>query len=300
MTALDEKMRIWSQAPSITESDRIARTERAINEAIQGSSDPRVRAAKVFAKGSVKAKTNIRNGSDIDIVVMPKNIFIAHYPENLAHTDFGNETISYSYSDFRKGVHNAIVDKFGDTEVTDGNKAIRIRGTFSGSRIDADVIPAFEHRRYTNPNDLEAFHPGMVFFTKNDSKEIINWPHHNYDNTIAKHESTGRRYRKVIRVLKNVRREMQDQGIGAAQDVASFLIESLAWNAPNHLYNQWTLSTDVFNVLDHTISATYTQEGCDEWGEVNELKYLFKGGQKWTRQQAHDYLVAAKAYLEAI
>lgn len=299
MSTLDEKIRIWSQAPSITEMDRINSTERAIRDAISKSSDPRVVEAKIFAKGSVKSRTNIRNGSDIDIVVMPKNVFLVDYPNDLTDKDFQNSEAGYTYGEFRSAVLKALREKFGFTDIEDGNKALKIRGTFSGSRIDADVIPAFEHRRYTTPGDSNTYHEGMEFIAKN-GKHTINWPHHNYDNTIWKQDETGKRYRKVIRVLKNLRREMQDQGISAANDIASFLIESLAWNAPNNLYNGWTLTDDVISVLDHTIGHTSSQESCDEWGEVNELKYLFKGGQKWTRAQANGYLVAAREYLEGI
>ncbi len=32
---------------------------------------------------------------------------------------------------------------------------------------------------------------------------------------------------------------------------------------------------------------------CNEWGEVSELKYLLRPQQKWTRQQANEFILAA-------
>jgi len=36
---------------------------------------------------------------------------------------------------------------------------------------------------------------------------------------------------------------------------------------------------------------------CSEWGEVSELKYLFRSPQKWTREQAHKFIDAAWDYI---
>jgi len=55
------------------------------------------------------------------------------------------------------------------------------------------------------------------------------------------------------------------------------------------------------DMLRHVIADVYNKtvkdEDCSEWGEVNELKYLFRSQQHWTRQQANDFLVAAWKYM---
>jgi len=38
-------------------------------------------------------------------------------------------------------------------------------------------------------------------------------------------------------------------------------------------------------------------EKCSEWGEINELKYLFRTGQPWTLLQAHSFASAAWDFL---
>ena len=76
---------------------------------------------------------------------------------------------------------------------------------------------------------------------------------------------------------------MRDENIAAAKNIGSFLIECLVWNAPNEAFGHATYSSDVRSVLVHTFNNTLDDEHCKEWGEVNELKYLFRTSQPWTR-----------------
>jgi hypothetical protein len=71
----------------------------------------------------------------------------------------------------------------------------------------------------------------------------------------------------------------------------------LVWNVPNATFGHDKLVDDVRETLVHTFNATLTDAECLEWGEINELKYLFSPGQRWTRVQAHDFLSAAWGYL---
>src|SRR5690349_2812226 len=70
----ENTLKVWSQRPSDTEQDRIDRTERMVREAISHSPDYRVKNATVFAKGSVKMRTNIRKTSDIDLCVRASDV----------------------------------------------------------------------------------------------------------------------------------------------------------------------------------------------------------------------------------
>jgi hypothetical protein len=57
-----------------------------------------------------------------------------------------------------------------------------------------------------------------------------------------------------------------------------------------------TYTSDVREVLANLFNDTMTFETCTEWGEINELKYLFRGGQPWTLMQAHALISAAWDY----
>jgi len=69
-------------------------------------------------------------------------------------------------------------------DVEPGNKAIFVKG--NGSRRDADVLAAAEHRRYTGPGDN--YHAGIVFWTS-DGTEIVNFPKQHSANCTAKHQA---------------------------------------------------------------------------------------------------------------
>jgi hypothetical protein len=179
--------------------------------------------------------------------------------------------------------------------LTRGDKSFKIHA--NTYRIDADVVATYEHRRYQVKPDGSYYYLSGIQFTTDAGKKIINWPDQHYDNGLKKHDDTGRRYRKIIRILKRLRNEMQDEGIEAAQNIASCLIESLVWNVQNDGFGNETYTDDVRNVLAHLFNETMNDETCSEWGEVSELKYLFRPKQPWTREQAHNFISAAWDYI---
>ena len=81
--------------------------------------------------------------------------------------------------------------------------------------------------------------------------------------------------------------------MAAARPVPSFLIECLVWNAADECFGKTLYRDDARSVLASTFNNTLGDERCSEWGEVSELKYLFRRGQPWTRAQAHAFLGAA-------
>ena len=126
---------------------------------------------------------------------------------------------------------------------------------------------------------------------------IVNWPEQNYENGVAKNNETGKRFKDVVRVLKRLRNKMNDEKIAAAAPIPSFLVECLVWNVPNEGFGHNTYAADVQWTLAHIFNNTRNFDDCKEWGEVNELKYLFRPGQPWTMEQAHSFASAAWDYL---
>lgn len=90
---------------------------------------------------------------------------------------------------------------------------------------------------------------------------------------------------------------MASNGIKSATDAPSFLIECLAFNASNIRFNYSSFKPMVREVLASLFNETISDEKCNEWGEVSELKYLFRGSQPWTRQSAHQFLSDAWDYV---
>lgn len=291
----EDKFVSWGKPPSKTEKERMENAEAAVRKAIAADSVLSKMDLTIFPQGSYKARTNIAQDSDVDICVRLNSTFFPHYPAGKTKEDYGNVDGSISFSRYKGLIHEALESYFGSKNVTRGNKAFDIHS--NSYRVDADVVPTFAYKHYDGNGREDYVKPLGVGFDPDKGKRIINWPQQSYDNGVQKQKDTGLRYKKIIRILKRLRNEMQEEKIIAANDVASFLIESLVWNVPNDGFNHETYTEDVRYVLAHAFNNTINDEQCAEWGEVNECKYLFRSAQPWTRDQAHDFLSAAWDYI---
>lgn len=293
----EDSFKFWAKGPSDSEQDKADNAERIICEALNNDEKLSKMDIKVFAQGSYKAKTNVRLDSDVDICVLLKS----SYFYDLSLSDLTEEQEpgtpgTITYQDFKNEVENALVRQFGRTQVARGKKAFDIHA--NTYRIDADVVPAFVHRRYLNGKNYNGAHnyeEGIAFIPDNGYR-IENWPDHTFANGKLKDDQTRGRYKDVVRILKVLRNKMQEEGKPEATDMGSFLIESLVWNVPNSSFNNFRLEDDVKAVLNHTFGNTYEQKDCEEWGEVNERKYLFKPIST-VRTKANDFLYAAHKHL---
>lgn len=289
--------RNWAKPSSDTEQQKYENVERMMREAIKQDKTLSQKNIDVFAQGSYRNNTNVRQDSDVDICVMLKDVFFYDLPEGKTKDAFQIYDAGYTYQEFKNDVESALINKFGRKEVSRGNKAFDIHA--NSYRVDADVVPCFEHRRYTGQQNYDGtfYCLSGTEFRPDNGGRAINWPHQHYENGVGKNEVTGNRFKYITRVLKRLRNEMAENGIAAAKPIPSYLIECLVWNAPNEGFGHDTYTADVRYVLAHIFNETIDDAKCSEWGEVNELKYLFRGNQPWTRQQAHNFLSAAWDYI---
>lgn len=292
----EDTFRGWAEPPSQTEIDKCENTVRAIKNAINNNSELSEMNISIFPQGSYRARTNVKHNSDVDVCVCLNTTFFADYPTGKSKEFYGNVDANIGFLEYKNLIENALVDYFGYNSVKRGNKAFDIHeNTY---RIDADVVAAFTHRRYYKNETNEWITPeGIAFKTDDNSSLIKNWPEQTYENGVNKNSSTGKRYKSVVRILKRLRDKMQDERIEEAKDIASFLIESLVWNVPNNKFGNTYIQDDVKEVLRHIYQITSNTENCKELGEVNELKYLFRMSQPWTREQANVFVSKVWDYL---
>jgi FPC/CPF motif-containing protein YcgG len=90
---------------------------------------------------------------------------------------------------------------------------------------------------------------------------------------------------------------MQEDKIADADNIASFLIECLAWNTPVEVFHKATYTEVLRCLLIHVYGKTEKEEDCSKWAEVNGIKYLFHASQPWTREQARKFTVAVWNYI---
>jgi hypothetical protein len=287
----EEKFKRWAAPPGKTEEERCSNTEKAIRNAINASDKLNYRNIRVFTQGSYRNNTNVRADSDVDVGILCFDTFYYDFPEGYTRESFGITPASYHYEQFKNEVGEALVSYFGSGAVSRGNKAFDVHET--SYHVEADVAAFFEHRRYST---YGKYISGVELRPDNGGR-VINWPEQHYKNGVKKNEDTGRAYKSLVRILKSLCNEMSEKNIQQAKEVCGFLIECLVWNVPNANFSHSDWAGDVRACLAHLFNNTKEEEKCKDWGEVSELKYLFRGGQKWTRQQAFLFIDKAWDYI---
>lgn len=287
----------WSTGPSRTETDKYENALTAIRKAISTDKHLSGLDISVLVQGSYRARTNIRQDSDVDICVRHNGVFFADYPAGKTDKDFGHDNGGMSFYDYKDMIQSALESYFGKGSVARGKKAFDVHS--NSYRIDADVIPTFEYQWYTgelNHDGTPHYHSGVAF-VPDGGHRIINWPEQTYNNGTERNLITGRRYKRVVRILKRLRNDMQENKISESFDMASFLVECLVWNAPVEAFGHDTYTDILRHVIADVWNAMRDEDSCSEWGEVNELKYLFRTAQPWSRQEASLFLDAAWNYM---
>ena len=291
----------WAQPPSRTEEQRAENAIRGIRNAVNGSTKLNQRSIKVFTQGSHRNRVNVRQDSDVDVGVMLYDSFLVEYPEGKTSADFGNHDADYSYSQFKNELEEALVDRFDRAAVKRGNKAFNIReNTY---HVEADVVPLFEFRQYWESGDYRA---GVALMT-DQGRRIENYPERlveywpstplHYENGVSKNDDTRRRFKGAVRILKKIRSEMEEADSSSAKAIPGYLLECMIWNVPNAAFTGSTWDARIQAVLLHIWSNTKDDARSKSWCEVDDIKYLFRAFQTWTRQDAHTFIDETWSYV---
>ncbi|MDX6154467.1 nucleotidyltransferase [Marinococcus sp. PL1-022] len=291
MDKLENTLRNWSKRSSDSENQKSENATKMIRKAIDASPKLSSRNIQIIPKGSYHNNTNVRLNSDVDVAVKLTDVFYPKYPEGANAKTFGHTDGNYPFHTYRQEVEEAVINTFGRGNVDFGDKSIKVQS--NSYRVDADVVPCIEYRRY---NSSQNYISGTKFFGKQSDESVVNFPEQHYLNGVRKNNNTSRRYKRVVRILKRLKYKMLDENYDV-ENISSFLIESLVFNVPNNYFNNDRISKDVSNALEYLLANTEKRENCKHWGEVSELLYLFHSGRKYSLEETHDFLKAAYDYL---
>ena len=233
MAISESQLDTWSHQGSIQQSST---TYQAVRTALL---DTRAvykdKSFEIFLQGSYGNATNIYAESDVDTVIRLDSIYgydvSALPPEQRSAFDQAFSKATYAFSEFRTGVVTRLSNAFGQDNVVPGNKAIKIKP--NGSRRSADVVVCYQHRRYTRfisstDNDYVA---GVTFPTTS-SGVVINYPAQHSDNCTAKHQASNKWFKPMVRIMKNMRSKLVDDGRISQGTAPSYYIEGMLWNVP--------------------------------------------------------------------
>jgi len=290
----EEQLTRWTKPPSDSEQTKLENSERMVRDAINSDEKLKDKSTETFGQGSYANNTNVRLNSDIDINVRYTGGFYFDLPPDKTREDYGlNNPSCYSYSEFKDDVENALVNKFGRSDVKRKNKCLTIKG--NNYRIETDVVPTWNYRRYgTNGTYV------LGAKLKADSGTwVVNYPKQHIENGINKNSDTSRRFKRLTRLHRKLRYKMIDDGENVSDSITSFLLECLVWNVPNRIMNDYETWTDrLKESIIYIHDKTKEESTCKEWGEVSELLYLFYGSRKWSYQDVNSYMILLWNHLE--
>lgn len=301
-TDWESTLRSWVKRPSNNEDNKRDRTENEIREALAASNALNGVNYKVYAKGSYANNTNVRLDYDVDVAVECTDFF--YYSNDGAAADIRKQSLlasaiveykgGYTNADFKADVETALVNYYGRSAVKRGNMAIRVRER--KTTLPADVVPCYEyHYNY----DLDSrgqpiFHQGTRVY-RDGGGYIHNWPSQQRLRGTEKNNRTGRRYKRMVRALKRLENQLVSSNL--IEDLPSFFIECLVYNAPDSCFNHANYTDDMREILATIFNNTMSAEACRDWVEVSERKWLFRPSQGWNYRQAHDLADAGWDYI---
>lgn len=194
---------------------------------------------EVFLQGSYANATNTRGDSDVDVVVMLTSTFM---PDTSRLTEVekarheGQRVPGLTGpTEFRLAVQEALVHYFGAGTVQSKNKCLFVPK--SNGRVDADVVPAMQIRRFHNfpaygqPDYIEGIRVSPL-----NGPEIVNYPKEHFKNGAAKNKACGERYKQAVRQVKRLRRLAVDEGLVGRGEAPGYLLECLVYNVPPTIF----------------------------------------------------------------
>ncbi|MEE9363113.1 MAG: nucleotidyltransferase [Cellulophaga sp.] len=292
----EEQLKKFTRPPSTTEENKLQNSEKMVRDAINSDEKLKKKSTETFGQGSYANNTNVRLNSDIDINVRYTGGFYFNLPKGKDEEDVGIDELSppkYSYSEFKDDVENALINKFGKEFVERNDKCITVLP--NSNRVITDVVPTWNFRQYYKNNSYKL----GTRFESDKGKTITNFPKQHITNGIEKNKDTSRRFKRLVRLHRQLRYKMIDDGEDVSDNISSFLLECLVWNVPNkkiNNYNNWNdrLKESIAYIFNNTIKKS----DCEEWGEVSELFYLFHSGRKWSYSDVNEYMDTLWDYLE--
>jgi len=228
------------------------------------------RKIKIFIQGSYANNTNVRTQSDVDIAIVQEERFITEYRAGVTDEDYGFFIAQTPPKTFKDEVQECLTAKFGK-DVERKNKSIKVHG--NTYRKDADTVPCIRFRDYRHDylNDPSNFIGGIVI-QADDGTRIINFPEQHIANGKKKNSDTNFYYKKMVRIIKNMRYLMEENYYVSAQNVSSFGLESLLWNIPNEVFLKYTIYRFAFNeIISYLINHI---PEINQYKEANGIKKL--------------------------
>jgi hypothetical protein len=161
-------------------------------------------------------------------------------------------------------------------------------------RRDADVLVCAQHRRYLAESDGTdgQFNEGICFWS--GGNQIINFPKQHADSCTTKHQDTNNRFKPVVRMYKNMRNRMVEDGSLKEGLAPSYFVEGMLWNVPAVHFGA-TYENSFINTYNWILQADKTKLAC-----ANDLFWLIRENSQtcWATAHFDAYFAAVRTFWE--
>ena len=226
----------------------------------------------LLVQGSYANKTNIPTESDVDVAVILESTFVPLYREGVSGLDYNFSDGTFSVFELKDEVQKALNQHFGYQGVERHDKSIKVIG--NTYRVDADVVPAYRFRDYSNDYRFdEKNYVGGIEIRPDSGGKIINFPEQHIKLGVAKNKITKFLFKKCVRIIKSMREDMERHGYIISPKISSFGLESLLWNVDVSAYTKYS------SILRYTFDEVITFlkndfSNFNSYTEVNGIKTL--------------------------
>jgi hypothetical protein len=290
MAVPESQLDTWAHQGAVAQSrDTYATIRRALESAKAAYSG---QSYDIFLQGSYGNDTNIYAESDVDVVIRLDSCFYHNAADLAADQSAAFHAAhpgaaSYNLTDFKRDVVARLRDEYKAAAAV-GTKAVNIQA--SNNRRSADVIVAAEYRRYYRFNGrADQSHVTGLCFCASDGTKIINYPKQHSDNLTAKHQATNSWFKPTVRILKNLRGKLVDEGMIASDTAPSYYLEGLLYNVPNDRFGRSYADT-IADSINWILNADRSK-----FINANEQYYLLRENSPvtWRDAKCTEFLNAA-------
>ena len=246
---------------------------------------------RTYLQGSYRNNTHLRRQSDVDVVVELTSFPIrdgSTLPDSqkrLLHRSFPEP--EYGWRRFRRDVLRAIAAGFGESRVREGRKTLKL--VMESPDIPVDVVVAVRYLTYAEYSGLRSYKnlEGMGLYLPTESRWAVSYPHLHRRNGVGKEKATNWWFRRCIRMIKNARAQLVEEGRLGPATARSYQIECLLYNVPDGLLrssHQSAYSSALYWLQKNDLSRFSSQ---------NKLVPLFDGDpDSWNERDARTLIDA--------
>ena len=282
----ENHLKIWAQPGTVKGAKN---THAAIRNALGRHQWPDDVRYVTYLQGSYRNNTHLRRQSDVDVVVELTSLpvqdgsLLPVSQQRLLKERFPER--EYGWRRFRRDVLRAVTNRFGASRVKEGKKTLKV--VMESPEIPVDVVVAVRYLMYTEYSGPRNYKrtEGLGLYLPAESRWAINYPRLHRRNGVVKEKSTNWWFRRTIRMFKNARAQLVDEGRLGPNTARSYHIDCLLYNVPNRLlagsyrsaYSSalyWLRDSNLTRFASQDKQVLVFEHGPDSWNEKDARTFI--------------------------